>query len=159
MCSATNVPPCQHRGYQSFEVDTAKRGMLLWRAPYTPDLNAAHMHHPYCTVSPLATHWVHGLCPGAGGPICPGISCAPSAFNLSNVLFLWYSITLLFLKYVTYPTISFIIIVAGHPCLVSAASPPCFCSAARQNVPNYSHNSSRILSLPLSMPSLPYPFP
>jgi hypothetical protein len=121
--------------------------------------NAAHMHHPYCTVSPLATQWLHGLCPGAGGPICPGISCAPSAFNLSNVLFLWYSITLLFLKYVTCPTISFITIVASQLCAVSAASSPSFCSATGQNVPSYSHNSSRILALPLSMPYPLYPFP
>jgi hypothetical protein len=82
---------------------------------------------PICTIhivqstSPLAPQWPHGLCPGAGGPICPGISCAPSAFSLSNVLFLWYSITLLFLKYVTCPAVSFIIIVAGH--IVSSLLP------------------------------------
>ena len=50
--------------------------------PNSIQCDAVHFQFPSC--SP------HGLCPddpGPPGPICPGISVAPSAFSFSNVWF------------------------------------------------------------------------
>jgi len=55
---------------------------------------------PYTVIQSSWPSCPHGFWPGPP-LICPGSSCAPSAFSLSNVWFRWCSMTLRFLKYVT----------------------------------------------------------
>jgi hypothetical protein len=112
-----------------------------------------------CTSSPLLHN--HGLFPGPPGPICPGISCAPSALSFSSVWFFWYSITLRFLKYVTYSQP--ISICSKSSALSQTASagmpslPKTRSICKNSDSPNLKHNSPQTPSPHSHTPSPPCP--
>jgi hypothetical protein len=99
----------------------------------------------------------HGLCPGAPGPpgpICPGISVAPSAFNFSSVWFLWYSMTLRFLKYVTYTRSNQHLPSNSSHAHVSKPIAP---ASQIQTVPNLVQEQSQLTQLEAQFASNPFP--